>query len=438
VTLPAPDKTPPAVVNRPLTADEAARIALHFQPTIGIARGNVASAHGRTTQVRAGLYPQVVAGTGYDNLQSLSGYGILPTQSPTGFLLPTASPVDPFTAELQIKQLIYDFNLTRNLVRQSKAFEEVALSNLDQAQSDLVFSVKSSYYAYEFSERLVDVNQQNLDNRQRQLDLAQSRIKNGIGLPSDVVTAETSKSQAILALNLARDNAEQAKVSLLTKMGIDPLTPIALVPSEEPLYDIDSPKPLLQTAMLKRPEIRAAEQAVVASKYGVKAARAVDLPTIFAGLGAGTRGLDSTLNDNTVSFQVGIQIPIYDGGTRSGAIQFSKGQLSSAVSQLLVIVQTVQNDVAAAYLSLKSAEQRVTIAENEVANASEGVRIAEGRYRSGLGLFLDITTAQSLLLTALTDQNLAHQALSQARTKVRFATGETLELAKRESMTAPR
>jgi len=425
--LPAPDKTDLSVPNRPLSADEAARIALNFQPTLGIARGNLASAHGHTTQVRAGLLPQVSAGAGYNNLQSLSGYGVLPTSAPTGFVLPTVYPDDPFSAALQLKQLIYDFDQTRNLVRQSKAFEQVALSNLDQAQSTLVYTVKNAYYTYASLEQLVDVNQQNLDNRQRQLDLAQSRIKNGVGLPSDVVTAETSKSQAILTLNVARDNAEQAKVSLLSQMGIDPLTPINVESTDEQLYAVDDPKPLFAMAFKRRPEIRAAEQTVLASKYGVNAARVVDYPNVFAGVAAGTRG-QSTLNDNTMSFQVGIQFPLYDGGTRSGAIQSSKGQLTVAESQLQSTVLGVRGDVASAFLSLKSSEQRVTITDNEVANAREGVRIAEGRYRSGLGLFLDITTAQSLLLGALTDQNEAHQALNLARTRVRFATGEGLEL----------
>ena len=68
------------------------------------------------------------------------------------------------------------------------------------------------------------------------------------------------------------------------------------------------------------------------------------------------------------------------------------------------------------------------IANNEVDNAQEGVRIAEGRYRSGLGLFLDITNAQALLLGAQTDQDQARQALDLARTRVRFATGEDLDL----------
>ena len=107
-------------------------------------------------------------------------------------------------------------------------------------------------------------------------------MTSGVGLPIDVVTAETSKSQAILELNLARDNAQQAKVALLGEMGVDPLTPINVQATEEPLYDVASPKPLLKIALRRRPEIRAAEQAVLASRYGLSAAKTVDFPSVYA------------------------------------------------------------------------------------------------------------------------------------------------------------
>src|SRR5581483_2448252 len=56
VGLPAPPAPPPAdVPSRPLTADEAALIALRHQPNVTVARANVGAAQGATQHVRAGL-----------------------------------------------------------------------------------------------------------------------------------------------------------------------------------------------------------------------------------------------------------------------------------------------------------------------------------------------------------------------------------------------
>jgi len=61
------------VPDRPLTADEVARIALRLQPNILIARANILAAQGRTQQVRSGLLPTVSLSGSYTNVQSLSG-----------------------------------------------------------------------------------------------------------------------------------------------------------------------------------------------------------------------------------------------------------------------------------------------------------------------------------------------------------------------------
>jgi outer membrane protein TolC len=77
--------------------------------------------------------------------------------------------------------------------------------------------------------------------------------------------------------------------------------------------------------------------------------------------------------------------------------------------------------VTSAYLNLKTAEQRVTTAEAEVANAQESLRLAQGRYRAGLGVFLDVIDTQAALLTAETNQANAQLAVDQARAALAHA-----------------
>lgn len=423
VTVPGPDHPNAEVTNAPLTADEAARIALRLQPSLGVPQGTIEAARGRVRQTAAGLYPQVIAGVGYNSIQSLSGSTAV--QSPTGVTPAGVSPTYPYSSAVEVRQLLFDFNQTRNLVRQNEALQAQAETNLTRAQQDLVLQVKDAFYNYANAQRLVNVNDQNVQNRQRQLDLANARLRHGIGLPSDVVTAETSKTQAVLALNLARDQAEQARVSLLQAMGVDPLTPV--VPADAPEKPIPTPdsKVLIQRALETRPEVKAAEQELRASNYGLSAAKSLNLPSIYAEVAAGAAGDQFPLKNNATSVGVGLQFPIFDAGQRAGAVQTARGQVTVALSDFRTAVLGVRSDVTSALLELESAEQRVALADAEVANAQEGVRVAEGRYAAGLGLFLDITTAQSLLLTAQTDRTTVQNALDQARARLRHAMGET-------------
>src|SRR5579862_2438503 len=67
-TVPAPADVP----NRPLTANEAARIAVVHQPTIEAAKQAVIAAKGRTEQVRAAMLPNVFVNGAYNSVQSLN------------------------------------------------------------------------------------------------------------------------------------------------------------------------------------------------------------------------------------------------------------------------------------------------------------------------------------------------------------------------------
>src|SRR5437016_208297 len=75
VEIPSPTTLPADVPNRPLTADEAARIALRHQPSVTSARAGIEAAKGRTQQARSGLLPTVGVTAGYTHLEEISSEG---------------------------------------------------------------------------------------------------------------------------------------------------------------------------------------------------------------------------------------------------------------------------------------------------------------------------------------------------------------------------
>ena len=414
------------MANVPLTADEAVTLALHLQPTLGVQIGAIQIQQGLTLQTGAIEHPQLFLGGGLDQIQSISSRSSTIVSAPDVLVPPGVSPTSLIAIGADVKQLIFDFNMARNLVRQSEALERSSKQNLTVAQLSLAFGVKTAFYNYEDAERVVVVNESNVANRQRQLELASARLKDGVGEPSDVATAQTSKSQAILQLNQARDASEQDRIMLLQQMGVDPLTPVATSNESAPDVDVKDAHLLTDKAIKLRPEVLAAFQALTAAKYGLSAAKAVDLPAFYAEIGAGMSGSSVPLETSTANISIGVQFPLFDGGSRNGAVKAASGQITTAEANLKSAVLQVRTDVASAFMGLKSANQRVLIADNEVLNAREDVRVAEGRYAAGIGLFQDITTAQELLVTSQTDQESARNYLDLARTSLRRATGQLL------------
>ena len=522
VTIPPPPVPTPEDAPRPLTADEAARIALRLQPNVDIALASIYAQRGRTRQVRSALMPQVTVTTGYTYVNSLSRLSPtvipIPTTNTTGtgttggtgtgtgttggtgtgtgttggttgggtttggstgtgttgsgstgtgtgtsggttggttgtgttggtttggsagtgtgtttgttaspsIVIPSggAGTAQGFTAQATLRQLVYDFNHTRDLVRQSSALERAAEQNLTRVQFDTILAVKQAYYLYVQNLRLVQVNEQEVANRQAQLDLAQSRYNVGLGLPIDVVNAQTAKAEAILGLSVARDNAQQARITLDELMGIDPRTPITPAAEAEPPLPSDDVNGLTARALTVRPEVLQAQATLRAYQYGVSAAKTTNAPVISGDIGVAARGDQFLPQTSDLTIGVGLTWTPFDGGLTRGRVEEARANVLGAQASLTQAQLVVKADVSSSYSHLRTAEQRVQIALADLANAEEGVRIAEGRYRTGLGLFLDIINAQAFLLTARINVTNTLGAVDQYRAALGRAIGQ--------------
>ena len=84
------------------------------------------------------------------------------------------------------------------------------------------------------------------------------------------------------------------------------------------------------------------------------------------------------------------------------------------------------SEVGQAYLQLRNAEQQIAAAQAEESNASETLRLQEGRYRVGLGQFIDFADAQTATYTAQVNRVNAQTALDVARATLAQAIGEPI------------
>ncbi len=256
--------------------------------------------------------------------------------------------------------------------------------------------------------------------------MARARFNVGLGLPIDIVNAQTAKAEANLSLSQARANAEQARINLALLMGIDPRTPLQTAEAGEPPLTTDDVNALAQTALRLRPEVLQAQAQVRAYQYGVSAARSVNAPAVTGSANVYSRGDQFLPQETDLTVGVGLTWTPVDGGFRRGQVQEARGNLSIAQAQLNAAQLNVTSDVAMAYVNLRSAEARVGLAIADAANAEEGVRIATGRYATGLGLFLDIINAQAFLLTARTNVVNTQNAVEQYRVALQHAIGSTV------------
>ena len=413
----------------PLTEEEVVRLALRLQPSIEDARGLFLTAQGRARAEGSNLGPTLAVTGSLSRSDSLrnngggssGGFGNIGTNNGgtgtgTGTGGTTTGNSGSFRSgssglfsngrlSLGVSQLLFDFGRTRDLVRQQRAFAGAAGAILVGAQLDAALDARQRLADLAQNRRLVLVARSNVENRQAQLTLAQANLASGLFPPKDVVDAKTNLANAVAALVVARANETRARILLAQAIGIDPRTPIGAAEMSVPVAAPDDATDLFTLALVARPEIRQARRNLEAAGYGVSAAQKTRTPEFTANASVGTSGNTDPFQSQSTSIGLGINWPLFDSGFTQGAIQQAKGTQRSALANYRQAQQTVVADVGQAYVDLASGVQRVAVNEVGVANAQEGVRLAVGRYRGGVGgTFLDITNAQAQLFTA--EQNL--------------------------------
>lgn len=386
VVLPPPDKLPEGVTTAPLAADEAAAIALYNQPRVTIAGAGIEAARARTMQARSGLRATVGVSAGV-SASEVSG-------AAAGS---SGGAPSHYTLGATVEQLIYDYHHTRDLVRQSLEQETAATAALTTVQGDLVLSVKLAFYGLLEAQRLVTVAEANVCNQQQHLALAQARLTSGLGLPYDVVRAQTAYTDVVYGLTVSRNAVSQARVFLAQLMGLDPRTPLVPADSVEPPPASEAVPELVNQAQAQRPEVLQAEASIRAAQFAVAAAKTINSPTVVGSLGMTRRGDDFFPGTSVTTLGVGVQWFPFDGGFTKGRVQEAEANLVAARAQLDAVRLQVTADVSQAYLDLQTAQQRAVTAQAGVTNAQEAVRLAEGRYRAGLGVFIDVLDAQTAL-----------------------------------------
>lgn len=435
VELPLPPGWPTDIAApQPLSADEAARLALYYQGNITIAQHQLDAARGVTRQAQAPLGPNISLSANYsDNLysQSPNRTSSAASTGSAGIISGGVSVSNPYTVSASLRQLIFDFNHTRDLVHQNQELENAAAFNYTQIQYDAAYNVKIGYYNWLQAERLTEVFTNNLEAQRQHLEVARGRYAQGVGLASDITRSQTSVSEAVLNVTQSQVNATVARTNLANAMGIDPRIPLVAGDSHESTVATDHPEKLFDLALQQRPEFGAAEAFIRANEAALRAAHTNNAPALTATLQYVGFGPEFYPAGTSVNFLVGISWNPFDGGFTIGKIRQSQANLEVARAQLEVNRNRILTEVSQAYVNYQAALVRIETVKAELASALETASIAGGRYKAGVGLFIDVVDSQAAALTAKVNQVNAQLMLEQARLTLNHALGVPLSESER-------
>ncbi|MBW8314334.1 MAG: efflux transporter outer membrane subunit, partial [Hydrogenophaga sp.] len=266
------------------------------------------------------------------------------------------------------------------------------------AQTSLVASVTSTWLSLQASDELLALTQRTLATRRDSLRLTSLRFDNGV--------------TSALDLNALTLLVGQPLPAGLVDPGRDAVT-------TQPLFR-DLPAGLPSDLLTRRPDIRQAEQALIAANANIGAARAAFFPRISltASVGSASSELSGLFKDGSWGFSLAPQalLPIFDAGRNRAGLESAKVGRELAVAQYEKAIQTAFREVADALAGRATLGEQLRAQQAQATAEAERFRLAELRYRNGVASFLEVLDAQRSLFA--TQQTLVQTRLVQQQNQV--------------------
>jgi outer membrane protein len=305
---------------------------------------------------------------------------------------------------------------------------------LGEIRNARILRAQTIYFNTLRAKHQVDVANATLVNAQRQLTDATNLNNAGVGQRIDVLRAQTQVATADQDLATAENNYGVALSSFNDLVGRPLGSPVFLtdaagVTIAQPVMDFskvgapdakaapplpDAPQEVsainvssaLESANRQRPEILQAQVNVRVAQTGIKLARAGLEPT-FSLSAAGNYYPDTNFQfprKRTAQIGATLNIPLYDGGATRDRVDEARLSTENATTSLESTRSDVALDVRQSYLNLGTAAQQIGAANAALQAAVAARQLAELRYQGQVGLYLEVTDAQSALVQAENNQ----------------------------------
>ena len=276
-------------------------------------------------------------------------------------------------------------------------------------QITLIASVANGYLSLLADQESIAITQQTLDSREVSLKLSQLRFDNGVSSELDLRQSESLVEAARVSLaQLQRQRAlDENALSLL--LGQPMTADLAVVlPAGQGLADrpvmADVPAGLPSDLLTLRPDIRQAEQQLLAANANIGAARAAFFPKISltASAGSASSNLSGLFDSGTYGWTLAPQLflPLFDAGRNQAGLEVSKATRDIAVAQYEKAIQTAFREVADALAGRATLGVQLKAQQAQTTAEAARFKLSDLRYQNGISSQLDLLDAQRALFAA--------------------------------------
>jgi outer membrane protein, multidrug efflux system len=361
-----------------------------------VARVNAARANLGIT--RADQFPNITASADLTTVRNSAG---------GSFPIPGGVNLDRTFGGVVLNLLSFELDLWGRLRRATEAARANLLATEESRRAvitTLVGDVATAYFDLLELDTELEIAKRTLATRQESLRLINVRQQGGVATLLDVRQAEQlvyAAAQTIPDIDRLIEQRENQISLLLAKNPGEVTRGRRLTEQEQP----PSVPPGLPSSLLeRRPDIRAAEQNLIAANAIIGVAKAAYFPRIsLTGfLGFESNQLSSLFTGPTRVWQFVPQVaqPIFTAGRIKSNVRLAEAQQQIALVQYEKTIQTAFREVSDALVEYRKVKEIRSQQESLVTTLQDRSRLAYLRYQGGVDTQLNALDADRDLFTA--------------------------------------
>ena len=401
----------------PLSFADAITIALQQNPAYLASASDVAGAQARLRAAHAPLGPSFTIQDTYQ-LQS----PVAQLQTPFGAL-----PFAPNSTNVPLATIGYtlsDGGLTAARIAQADAQLAGARALQREAATATVGRVATAYYDLVAAIGSADVAERSVAVSTNHATLVQQRLEAGTVPRADLLQAQTQLADTQVRLIDARNAVDRASEALDAALGVSLDTRYKPTDALDESAQMPALTAMLSAAHESRGELAASRDAIVAARAALSAAKAGGAPRV--GISASEGNVQPPIEPgfhSQFSFGLSAVWTVFDNGVTAANVSAAEASIRHATLRERELETSVDLEVRQAYDDVQAAVQRLAAAHALFNLAAENQRLAEVRYRGGVGTLLELRDAQLQNTSAQQTMIAARAGLRRSVAALRIAAG---------------
>ena len=381
----------------PWTLERALQQALSGNPDARLAQQRIVAAQAGLDQANAAFWPRVQLQSSYSASDNpMLAFGSILNQRAYNSSLnfndvPT---VDDLNARGLVTVPLYAGGKNTATRKAASANTEAAKQDNAAVQNALGYEVARAFYTVLKSRQFIRAAEAGVNSFEANLAVAKKRLDGGTLLKSGVLDIEVRLAQAREDLVRARNSNALATRALRNLLGI-----------ETGEFEVADTAPTTRAPdsgdFSGRPELTAAGHRERAAQEQVTAAKGSYLPRVSA-FGSLDYDYGWKYENGGGSYTAGalMQWDVWDGKLTRAKVREANANLESSREERRKLRLALDLEIAQARLELKAANERLSVTDQAVAQATESASLTRARFEQDLALPKDTIDAETALVAA--------------------------------------